>query len=111
MPQLLRSFTRSTLLITSLPRLSKTNTFHMGSPSEFKIGVDFAVRLLEVVPSLARSDDSAGTWLRLRMRSIDAARGQPWVVVASAIPIQIRTYLAVSKGLVGGHGRPRRMNR
>lgn len=40
MPHPLRSLTRSTLLITSLPRLSNTSTFHMGSPSAFKMGVD-----------------------------------------------------------------------
>lgn len=80
-PQFLKSFTRKTLLITSLPRLSKTNTFHIGSPSEFKIGVDLAVKPLEVAPS-ARSVDSAGTWFRFRMRSIDAGRGQSQVVGA-----------------------------
>lgn len=36
------------------------------------MGVDFAVRPFEGPPSLTRSDDSAGTWFKLRMRSIDA---------------------------------------
>lgn len=39
-PHVRRSFTRRTLLITSLPKLSKTRTFHIGSPSELRIGVD-----------------------------------------------------------------------
>lgn len=37
-PHPLRSFTLRTLLITSLPKLSKTSTFHIGSPSAFRIG-------------------------------------------------------------------------
>ena len=39
-PHVLKSFTRSTLLMTSRPKLSKTRTFQIGSPSSFRIGVD-----------------------------------------------------------------------
>ena len=39
-PHVLKSLTRSTLLITSLPRSSKTKTFHIGFPSSSKIGAD-----------------------------------------------------------------------
>lgn len=71
MPQLRRSLTRRTLLITSLPKLSKTRTFQIGSPSEFSIGVDLGINPLEVELSV-RSEVSWGTWLRFRTRSIDA---------------------------------------
>ncbi len=43
-PHVRKSLTRSTLLITSLPRLSNTRTFHIGSPSEFRIGVALGMR-------------------------------------------------------------------
>lgn len=43
-PQPLRSFTRSTLLMTSLPRLSNTSTFHIGLPSASNNGVDLGSR-------------------------------------------------------------------
>lgn len=39
-PHARRSLTLSTLLMTSLPRSSNTNTFHIGSPSEFRMGVE-----------------------------------------------------------------------
>ena len=45
-PQARRSFTRSTLLITSRPRSSKTSTFHMGSPSELRMGAECGIRPL-----------------------------------------------------------------
>lgn len=57
-PQLRRSLTRSTLLITSLPSVSKTSTFHMGSPSAFKMGVDLGTSPLEVVLSSVESEVS-----------------------------------------------------
>ena len=39
-PHARRSLTLSTLLMTSRPRSSNTSTFHIGSPSAFRIGVD-----------------------------------------------------------------------
>lgn len=42
-----KSDTRKTLLIMSLPKLSNTRTFHIGSPSEFSIGVDFGIKPFE----------------------------------------------------------------
>lgn len=54
MPIPRRSLTRSTLLITSLPKLSNTNTFHIGSPSVLRIGV-----VLGMSPF-----DAEGSWCR-----------------------------------------------
>lgn len=71
-PQLRRSLTRSTLLITSLPSASNTSTFHIGSPSAFRIGVDFGTSPLEAVLSSVESEVSVA-WLRFKMRSIEAA--------------------------------------
>jgi len=51
-PQDLKSLTLRTLLMTSLPRLSNTNTFQIGSPSAFKMGVDLGVSPLDAVPSV-----------------------------------------------------------
>ena len=51
-PHVLRSLTRSTLLITSLPRSSKTKTFHIGFPSSSNIGADVdTTPLLDEAPS------------------------------------------------------------
>lgn len=76
MPHPRKSFTRSTLLMTSRPRLSKTNTFHIGSPSELRIGVDCGIKPFAADGSCRRSLSSGVTWLRLRMRSIDATPRQ-----------------------------------
>lgn len=57
-PQLRKSFTLKTLLMTSLPKLSNTKTFQIGSPSEFSIGVDFEAIPFEAAPSFARSEES-----------------------------------------------------
>ena len=63
-----KSFTRNTLLITSLPRLSNTKTFHIGSPSSFKMGVDCG----RSPPDACSSSLSSTVWLRLRMRLMEA---------------------------------------
>ena len=73
MPHPRRSLTRSTLLITSLPKLSKTRTFHMGSPSELRMGVDLGIRPFAAEGSWWVSEDSWGMLLRFSMRSIEAA--------------------------------------
>jgi len=73
-PHDLRSLTRNTLLMTSLPRLSKTSTFHIGSPSAFRIGVDLWVMPLTVFPSEGAFGSSWGTWFKLRIFSIEAIR-------------------------------------
>lgn len=73
-PQERRSETRRTLLIISLPRLSKTRTFQIGSPSAFRIGVALVTRPLERVASCCVSALSAEAWLRLRTFSIDATK-------------------------------------
>ena len=80
--------------MTSLPILSKTNTFHIGSPSSFSRGV-----LCWFVPSV--SSVSEGSWLRLSIRSIEAeARQLGWLSTAG----ETLTNLAVSKGLtLGSH--------
>ena len=73
-PQERRSETRRTLLIISLPGLSKTRTFQIGSPSAFRIGVALVTRPLERVASCCVSALSAEAWLRLRTFSIDATK-------------------------------------
>jgi hypothetical protein len=65
--------TRRTLLITSRPRSSKTSTFHIGSPSEFKIGVAFETRPFAELASCCVEEVSGAGWLRLSIFSIEAA--------------------------------------
>lgn len=58
-PQLRRSLTCNTLLITSLPKLSKTSTFQIGSPSSFRIGAEWGTKpFVDVEPLAIRSFDS-----------------------------------------------------
>lgn len=73
-PHPLRSLTRSTLLMTSLPRLSNTRTFHIGSPSEFRIGVALGMRPLTADGSCWVVEGSGEAWLRLRIFSREAVR-------------------------------------
>lgn len=67
-----KSETRRTLLIISLPRLSKTSTFQIGSPSALRIGVALVTRPLARVASCCVSALSGEAWLRFRTFSIDA---------------------------------------
>lgn len=76
MPQLRKSFTRRTLLMTSRPRLSKTSTFHIGSPSAFNIGVDLGVMPFDAVVSAVTSESSAA-WLRFSKRSMETGHVSP----------------------------------
>lgn len=74
MPQALRSLTLNTLLITSLPRLSNTRTFHIGSPSELSIGVEDGMRPFVADDSWCSSVCSCRVWLRFSMRCMEARR-------------------------------------
>lgn len=65
-PLLRKSLTRKTLLMISLPRLSKTRTFHIGSPFSLRREV---VGDPGAVSPFAVEDWS---WLRLKIRSMDA---------------------------------------
>ena len=58
-PHARRSLTRSTLLIMSLPRSSKMRIFHIGSPSELRIGVACGMRPFELMVSLIVEDSGA----------------------------------------------------
>ena len=71
-PQARKSLTRSTLLITSRPRSSNTNIFHIGSPSELRIGVEEIMPLLVFV-SISLSEVSSGSWLRFKIFLIESA--------------------------------------
>lgn len=44
----------------------------MGSPSEFRIGVDCGIKPLAAAGTWCRSSGSCDTWLRLSIRSMDA---------------------------------------
>jgi hypothetical protein len=102
MPHPRRSLTRRTLLITSLPRLSNTSTFHMGSPSELSMGVDCGIKPFADEGSCWRSLDSCVALLRLRMRSIDAIIVS--IRLSAGLECSRHTYLSVSQGLIcGGH--------
>jgi hypothetical protein len=69
-----KSFTRSTLLMMSLPKLSNTSIFQIGSPSAFNTGVDLDTRpFVDEKVSCASPFSWAGVWLRLRIRSMDAS--------------------------------------
>ena len=65
-----RSLTLRTLLITSRPRLSKTRTFHMGSPSSPRIEVDVDIRPFALASGF--EEDSGCGEFKLRSFSIDA---------------------------------------
>ena len=70
-PQVRKSFTRRTLLITSRPRSSKTKTFHIGSPSELSMGAEGAtIPLLVALESWIVS--LGGVLLRFRIFSMEA---------------------------------------
>jgi hypothetical protein len=69
-PQALRSFTLRTLDMTSLPMLSNTSTFHIGSPVSESIGA-FAGTSPLAFDSLWPSMGCVGE-LRFSMRSIEA---------------------------------------
>jgi len=72
-PQARRSFTLKTLLITSRPKLSKTKTFQIGSPSEFKIDVVCEIRPgVLAMGSLEASGDAMGFWFRFKILAIEA---------------------------------------
>lgn len=71
-PHDLRSFTRSTLLMTSLPMLSNTRTFHIGSPSSFRMGAECEMRPFAEDASWCDSPAGRGSWFRLRIFSIEA---------------------------------------
>lgn len=74
--------------------LSKTSTFHIGSPSSFSRGV-----LCWFVPSV--SSVSEGSWLRLSIRSIEAEARQLGCLLTTG---EALTNLAVSEGLtLGSH--------
>lgn len=60
-PHARRSFTRRTLLMTSLPRLSNIRTFHIGSPSSFSMGA-----VCEMDAWFSKSDCCGGVWFRFR---------------------------------------------
>lgn len=72
-PQLRRSFTRRTLLMTSLPKLSNTSTFHIGWPLASRIGVDFGNRPF-ALGSWCSSAFCSEVWFKLRIFSIEATR-------------------------------------
>jgi hypothetical protein len=72
-PQARRSFTLRTLDMTSLPMLSNTNTFHIGSPVSESIGA-FAGTSPLAFGSLWPSTGWVGE-LRFSMRSIEAVEG------------------------------------
>ena len=74
MPHDLRSLTRRTLLMTSRPRLSKTKTFHTGSPSTPKMGVDCCRSPLACDSSCAPSKLRGGTLLRFKIFLIAASQ-------------------------------------
>lgn len=67
-----RSLTLSTLLITSRPRLSKTRTFHIGSPSEVRIGFVCGISPLAADSSGFVVVGSRGERFRFRIFSNDA---------------------------------------
>lgn len=67
-----RSLTLSTLLITSRPRLSKMRTFHIGSPSEVRIGLDCGISPLAAVSSGVVVVGSRGERFRFRIFSSEA---------------------------------------
>ena len=75
-PKLLRSLTLRTLLIMSRPRSSKTKTFHIGSPSVFRMGAVLGVSPFVVTESNPFSEDVKESRLRLRISSIDARKNQ-----------------------------------
>lgn len=99
-PQERRSETRRTLLIISLPRLSKTRTFQIGSPSALRIGVALVTRPLERVASCCVSALSGEAWLRLRTFSMDAEDVSMHICLAKTRGS--RTHLTVAKGVVLG---------
>jgi hypothetical protein len=55
-PHARKSLTLRTLLMTSRPLLSKTRTFHIGSPSSFKMGVDWG--MTAAAPSACTSPEA-----------------------------------------------------
>ena len=92
MPRLRRSLTRSTVLITSLPKLSNTSTFHIGSPSAFSMGVDCDISPFVAAASCWPSPVSGGTSFRLSTRLIAAiAVSARSLTLTSNIP----TYLSI----------------
>jgi len=96
MPNPRKSLTRSTLLITSLPRLSNTSTFHIGSPSAFRMGVDCGMSPFVTAASLP----SWGTSFRLSTRLMAATAIS---MVPSRVVTVIPTYLSVPQRLIGRH--------
>ena len=95
-----RSLTRMTLLMTSRPRSSKTNTFQMGFPSASSIGATGARRPLAWASS-ASLDSTVS--LRLRIFFRDARMNVEFAIV---LPCQIYlTYLTISQRVtLGSHG-------
>jgi len=72
-PHARKSLTRSTLLMTSRPRSSKTKTFHIGSPSALRIGTEEEVGPLLAFGSAWPSVDCAGSWFKFKIFSIESA--------------------------------------
>lgn len=97
-----KSFTLKTLLIISRPRLSKTRTFHIGSPSEFNIGVVLGMRPFAVDESWWTELSSV---VRLRLRIFSSEAILPFVSLKLALEYTCGrpTYLPVSKGLLRSH--------
>ena len=72
-PQARRSFTLKTLLITSRPKLSKTKTFQIGSPSELKIDAVCEIRPdVLATESLEASAGATGFWFKFKILAIEA---------------------------------------
>ena len=94
-PLLRRSLTRSTLLMTSRPRLSNTRTFHTGSPSSFSKA---SIWYCPVLGSLLAPSATGASWLRLSIRSMDAIVISHELQQALALP----TYLTVAQRLRSG---------
>ena len=97
-PQPRRSLTLKTLDITSRPRLSNTRTFHIGSPSEFNIGVLFGRRPLDAAGSCGLGDCSSAEWLRFKILSMEAK--SPLLVYRALLGITCSR----AAYLLAGHG-------
>lgn len=101
-PHARRSLTLSTLLITSRPRSSNTNTFHIGAPSSLNIGAETVTRPLVADVSCVSLSVSG---VRFRFKTFCMAPGihrqYESRARTQAFP---HTCLAVSQGLMrGGH--------
>lgn len=97
-PQVRRSLTRRTLLMTSRPRSSNTKTFHIGSPSAFSIGAEGATMPSRLFGS-CRPSAGAGVVFRFKILSIEARVSHQHLVLCTRFGGAL-TYLAVPKRLM-----------